>query len=419
MANKRIFNYPVAVGLFLLYLLFLIKNNIQGSSGITFILFLIPLVLTALFTIKQAKNGFRDLISSCAMVFVFYFFYFILSNLNIGKVNTGFINFAIFASVIVIIYALLNNSNLLNTKNYIITFLLITIFLIFLPHYAITQSLEIGSFYNLMSKDLLFTTTIEAPLIVAFLFLLSCYDIFFNKNWTILNVISVLVSCYVLLLFSRRGFIFSSVISLSLYYLYIKTNSKLLLYSTLLILVLPMFWTFITQNLADLFQSDMLKSLSQNRSNSDQIITATGRATSWILILDVFYAFDLDNFFGMRGGPPEHLFIQVKGEAGRYSHAHNSFLQLFLEGGYFLNFIFIAMLILSLRNFIKAHKINKDIQNFYLIMLFFLFSLSVSESLIRLLSFSSFAFCFILIAFNMVSIKTINAQYITISYDKK
>jgi hypothetical protein len=268
------------------------------------------------------------------------------------------------------------------------------IFVVFIPHYLITGSLKLGAFYNLMSPKLVTTTTVEAPLIAGILFLLSAFDFFFNKNFSFINVVSIVFSFLILLLFSRRGFIFSSVISLLLYYLYLVNRSKYLIYTVFLLLFLPMFWDVLSVFVVSFFKIDLFSDLIA-RSNSDELVSATGRMYTWNNILDLFFSFKSKFIFGIKGGPPESLFL-ISDEGNRYNQAHNTFLQMFLEGGYFMNCFFLVMLIKEFKFYTnnKSHK-----QNHFFACVIYLFSISATETIIVGINFSNFIFCFVFIGF--------------------
>jgi hypothetical protein len=177
-------------------------------------------------------------------------------------------------------------------------------------------------------------------------------------------------------------------------------------------LFLPMFWEFISIFIVNIFKYDFVKYFIV-RNDSSEIAEATGRVQTWNNILNLFFSFKLKYFFGIKGGPNENLFLESGLEYGRYSHSHNSFLQIFLNGGYFMNVLLLLVIIHSLNNFNRARTVINNTNNFYFLLLVFFLLLSSTESLIRSTSLTTFIFCFIIIGFNSINSK-INQQIKTI-----
>lgn len=401
------YKYTFYLTAYFVFLLLLIKLVITSQNYVIFLAGLLPVALLSLVKFANIKNYRSELLKAATLIVLFICIYYFLANYNLKQTQKAINYVIVFILFISSAFLILRNKALFDVVHIRNAFLFISIFIVFIPHFLITGNVQFGSFYNLIDESLITTTTIEAPLIISVLFLLSMFDAIYNKKWTFVNIFSITFSLFILMVFSRRGFIFSSIFSLFFYHVCFKVKKKFLIYLTFLMLFLPMFWEIISVYLVMLFKTDLITSIVQ-RNDVNEIADATGRALAWSNILNIFFTFDYKYFFGYPGGPPESLFIEVQGEAGdRYSHAHNTFLQLFLEGGYFICIVFIIMLITAFKNYNKVRTLNSSSHNFYFLLLVFLFSLSATETLIRLQQFSMFIFTFVLLGFNYINLKTL------------
>ncbi|MBB2145901.1 hypothetical protein GM921_10415 [Pedobacter sp. LMG 31464] len=405
------FKYTFSFTAYFVYLLVIIKLVITSQNYIIFLAGLLPLALLSIVKFANIKNYRSELIKAASIIVIFICIYYFLVNYNLRQSQKALNSIIVIVMYIASSFLILRNRKLLEIKYMRNAFLFISIFIVFIPHLLITGNLKFGAFYNLIDKSLITTTTVEAPLIISILFLLSMFDAVYNKKWNTINLFSIFFSVFVLMVFSRRGFIFSSIFSLFFYHICFRLKRKFLIYLSFLMLFLPMFWEIISVYIVMLFKTDLITSIVQ-RNDVNEIANATGRALAWTNILSIFFTFDYKYFFGYPGGPPENLFIEVKGEIGdRYSHAHNTFLQLFLDGGYFICIIFIIMLVRAFKNYNNARALDSSNHNFYFVLVVFLFSLSATETLIRLQQFSLFIFTFALLGFNLINLKTINNNF--------
>lgn len=382
---------------YIVLLLILIRQSVLDKQYLFVLIGLIPF---SFFVYNLYKNSNYRLNFNTANKYVigFYFLYNILFAYNFGPLSHGVI--IIFAILLhIIITSIITSKPGLITINTLIKGLfLLSIFVVFIPTYYLLNTLTLGAFYNFTDPSLLTTSTVDGPLIISLLFLLAIFDLFFYRKYTLLNVIAIIFSFFVLLLFSRRGFIFSSLISLGIYYLHSKFNNRFIVYSVISFMFIPMLWDSISTLLVIMSDSSLFSTLI-SRSDSETLLNATGRADSWLNVIQTYFEFRPNLLFGFQGTIPTSFFPSDD-ELGRYYHAHNTFMQLFLEGGYFISTCFIILLIISFRSYIKAKKIKKDNGNFYFIIIIFLMNLSSTETLIRDVKFSNFIFCFALVAFN-------------------
>jgi len=401
--DKGLFKDALIFSAYITYLLVLIKFSNTQVNQLIVLLGLIPLAIPLCGRFLIPKRSRKNFLKVTGIVLFFYLSYSFISTNNIKVPFRGLSYFLIYLEHALIIYWFLRKKSFLDVRRTILALLLVSIFVVFIPHLMIAGSLKLGAFYNLLSPDLLTVTTLEAPLIVALLCLLSIFNYIFNKDRSFLSLFSLFFSVFLLLLFNRRGFIFSSIISVCIYYFYVRSTNRVILYASFLLLFLPMFWDSISSFVVDLSNNELFSSIIV-RNNKDELVTATGRAIAWLSIMQLFFSFKSNYLFGFYGGPPTDLFLTTE-ENGRFEHAHNTFLQLFLEGGYYINCLFIFMLIVCFKNYANLKKANKRNHNFYVVMLIFLFSLSATESLIREIQFSSFIFCYILIGCLFISYK--------------
>jgi len=400
--NGHLINY-VLIAAYLTVLLFLIRFAVVDKNVAYVFVGLLP--ITVFICVRHFNIRFKQIFFSANRHIIgFYACYYLIYFYNFGDfVNCVFLLSIIFFQI-VISSLVVNKVNLMELKYLIGSLFLVTLFAVFLPTYSIVQSLKLGSFYNFSDKSLITTTTLDAPLIASLLFILAVYDMVFNKKRSFLNIVSLVFSCFVLLLFSRRGFIFSAGIAIGFCYLYKKLNKSWIIYTLLLFLFLPMFWNTIASVLLSFSDSKVFSSIIA-RNDSESISDATGRLTTWTNVLDIFFKFSSKHMLGIHGKIPDDLFIQIEGEKNTYSHAHNTFLNLFLEGGYVIDALFILLLITCFRTYNKARKLYKGEDNFYFIILIFLLNLAATESLIRNnVQLTNFIFCFTLVSFNLKNV---------------
>lgn len=386
---------------YITYLLFLIKLSNNNTNQLFILFGLIPIAIIPLFKYMRSKL-FRSVLKKAgSSVLLFYLCYCLISTYNIDAVFRGISYFIIFSLHILILTYLLTKKHMFNIESLIHALLLVSIFVILIPHFLITGSLKLGAFYNLIDPSLLVSTTMEGPLLVALLFLLAVFNVFFNKNRSFINIFSILFSVFLLLLFNRRGFIISCILSTLIYYGYIKTKKKIILYLTFALMFLPMFWDTISTFVVSIFKSDVFSSFII-RNDTEELATATGRAITWANIIKLFLSLNPIHIFGFKGGPPSDLFL-TSDDNGRFLHAHNTFLQLFLEGGYFTNILFICVLVYCIRKYIASQNKTRNIPNYYILILIFLLGLSGTETLVKEVLFSSFIFSFCLIGANLMT----------------
>lgn len=405
---KRGVLFNLLPAFYFLVLLFFIRSSVQDNN--TTLLLLAEGGLAALCYLFFYNSFFKKYFYKINVyLLIFYATYYLIFGYNFGlSFFQTLTYFAIIFSNIIIATVVSSKNNFLTIKHFIASLLFLTFFVVFIPTYLSVQSLELGAFYNFTDKSLLTVTTMDSPLIAALLLLLSGYDIFFNKKFTLLNFLSAAFALYILMLFSRRGFILSSILSFSFYFLYIKVKKNWLVYALLLFLFLPLFWDTLSTYLVLIADNSIFSKLIL-RNDTETLLSATGRASAWANILEVFLQFKSKLMLGFHGRIPAEFFPSTD-ENGRYEHAHNTFLQLFLEGGYFMNIIFLLMLIFSLRNYLKARKVDGNYHNFYFILLIFMLNISATETLIRYVQFTNFIFCFVLVAFNVSNYQVIKSK---------
>lgn len=381
------------------FLLVLIKLNAVGSAVSVFVLGLGAWVLHIFFNITS-QYLFKGFIKKNAYILIFYFAYFLITFSNISKISLGlgYLIVIIFHLIIVFFFQLKNKIFQLISLKY--CFLFLSIFMVFLPVYNLTNSLEFGAFYNIEDTSLLTTTTVEGPIIVSILYLITFYDFFYKKRRTIENMLILIFSIFVLFLFNRRGMIFSSFLANAFFELIRRSQRRFVIYFSLLFLFLPIFWESISEYFIFVLDIDFINKLIV-RNDRIEIAEATGRIETWFEIVNMFFSFDSNFIFGQKSGPSESLFLQVDDQAGRYSHAHNSLLQIFLEGGYISVVLFLSLLISIFELYVNRPKFNLNSSftsnaDLYLMLLLNFMILSGTETLIQGVKFSNFLFSFIL-----------------------
>lgn len=397
------------IALYFFYLLYLIKLTSVGVGGQPlFIAALFPLFVFSLYSLMTGKKRWKNFLTVCLPCLIFFFADYYFSNSNINKAVRGLGYCFVIMMHVFICFNWIRKMppGVTHLRN---AFFFLSVFGVFIPHYIIVGSLKFGAFYNLVDDRLLTMTTVDAPLIVSLLFLLSAFDLYINKSRTLVNILAILFSVFVLLLFSRRGFIFSSLIALALYQMCVKLKSRFVIYITLILLFLPVFWDTISVLLVSLFKSSLIESVLE-RHDTSEIAEATGRIFMWTNSLNAFFSFDSKLIFGFHGGPPTSFFIQDIEGKDRFNHAHNTFLQIFLEAGYFTCGLFIIMLVNCLKRINQLKKQNVKVNNFYLLLLLFFFSLSGTESLVKLVALPSLLLVCIVIGLNYNNILLADKQ---------
>ncbi|RZJ82483.1 MAG: hypothetical protein EOO47_00410 [Flavobacterium sp.] len=397
----------ILFGTYVLILLVVIKQAILDSQPYYLLVVLIP---TLFYIFNRYKNvnyriNFNEANNS---TIAFYVIYYLIFAYNYGPLSRGITIIFILLLHIMISSVITSKPGLITINSLIKGLFLLGIFVVFIPTYYMLGTLSLGSFYNFTDPSALTTSTVDGPLIISLLFLLAIFDLTFYKNYTFLNISAVIFSFFVLLLFSRRGFIFSSVISLGIYYLYVRFNKKAIVYTIISLMFLPMFWDSISTLLVLISDSSIFSTLI-SRNDSETLLNATGRADSWLNVIKTYFEFKPSLLFGFQSSIPT-IYFPSDDEHGRYFHAHNTFMQLFLEGGYFVSTCFVILLIISFKKYIKARKIETDKGNFYFIIIIFLLNLSATETLIRDVKFSNFIFCFALVAFNLYNSNVISSH---------
>ncbi len=390
LSNSTIF------GGFLLLLLYLSTKASSESSTIYHIIVFVPLAVICGVSLNR-RNLLHKAWSDNLWIILFVTFYNLLYWYNNENYSRSFSYIVVYVSFILIAYWIFSKKKSINITDITVAIFAIGIFAVMIPSYRIVGSLTLGSYYNLTHSSLLTTTTLDDPMLIALLFLFACYDLLFNKKYTVLNITAILFSFFVLLLFSRRGIIFSSLIGLFLYYLCVKFKKRFFIYIPSLFLILPIFWTLASGLLLEVSNSEVYTSII-SRNNRDDLVTATGRMASWEKITSLFFSFQPEYFFGIFGGPSKNLFISTI-ENNRFLHAHNTFLQLFLDGGYFLIFVFLIMIFKSLNRYYKYLRSFKNVENMYFPVIIFFFVLCGTETMFRGLQFSNFLFLYFFIAF--------------------
>jgi hypothetical protein len=300
--------YYLVIGGYFFYLLFLIKLSLDEVNQAFLLAGLSPFVIFALFHYAYNKKLRTELLRTSLIIILFYLFYFLISSFNQGVFTRGITLFFIFFfHIIFLSFYIFHNSDLKDIKYTVFSMLLLTVFVVFIPHLSITGSLKFGAFYNILSTKLLTKTTIEAPLIVALLFLLASFDLIFNKKYTALNIGSIVFSVLVLLLFNRRGFIFSSAFALGVYYLFNKIKFFNLFYALTIIMFLPIYWDSVAFIVDDVAGSFLFSSIIVRHDNAE-LLTANGRSVGWNHILNLFYTASPNYFFGYFGHIPQGFF---------------------------------------------------------------------------------------------------------------
>jgi hypothetical protein len=406
--------YSILLAVYFSYVMLLVKISNDQVNELVVLFGLFPLGVPLYASFLRSKSRRKYFFKVAGFVVFFCICYCLITTQNVHKIYRGFSWLLIYVTHILIIIWFLRKKELIDVRCTILTLLIMSVFVVFIPFYAIAGSLKFGAFYNLVGPNLITQTTIEGPLIASLLFLLSAFNVVINKKYTLLNFFSIFFSVFLLLLCNRRGLIFSSAISIAIYYFYIKTNSKVLLYSSLLLLFLPMFWDMISTVLFDLSSNPLFSAIIV-RNNSSDLRTATGRAICWLNILGLFFTYSSAYIFGFKGGPPEDVFLTTT-ENGRYENAHNTFLNLFLEAGYFIDLMFVLLLVYIFYRYAKLKKFNK---NFYMLVLIFLISLSATEALIRQIQLASFIFIYVLIGCNVSNDRTELLSKIEFSNNEK
>ncbi|WP_128548356.1 O-antigen ligase family protein [Larkinella soli] len=378
-------------GLYIIALIFANHLVLVNVNSIYLLYCTLLFAIPAIFDFFLRKN-FRSLVlKSSTVLIAFYFCLFITYFFKENKLNSGALNFAVFAlHILVVNYCLFDNmAAIKKTFFYLMVFL--SIFLVFIPHYLVTQSVEFGSFYNLLGEEIIFNGTIEAPSIVTICLILSFYYFRTSKHKAFCIAI-FFFSIFQLLLFSRRGLIFSSFIAIG-YFIYLqKSNKKINLYWQLVLMFIPFFWDSISMLLLTLNNNELFSTLIA-RNEAEDYATATGRIIAWQRIINIFTSLDVSYFFGYWGDLPDSWFGESD-EGDRYMHVHNTFLQLFVEGGYIVNFLFMVLVVRAINGIKKLKELGALPNSYFPILLTFFISISGSESLIRCVGISQLNFFF-------------------------
>jgi hypothetical protein len=234
--KKYILNGCLFAG-YLIYILFLIKITTNDQNKLLSIVGLIPFGVLCGLKLFTSKKERRNFFSISSLLIVFFFIYHLFFGYNLGNVVGQLGNFAMILLHIIILYKFLIREDFQDTRYAVLGTLIVVVTVVFIPSYQIVGGLRIGSYYNLLSSQLLTVSTVEAPLLISMLLLFSFYDMVFVKRYSILNIASVLFSIFLLLLFNRRGFLFSSLLSIAFYYVFYRFNLGRLIY----LLLVPLF----------------------------------------------------------------------------------------------------------------------------------------------------------------------------------
>ncbi|QMW04584.1 O-antigen ligase family protein [Spirosoma foliorum] len=353
------------------------------------LLFALPALKTLLLDVKFRKVVFKY---STALMF-FYIIYFTTFYYKEGKIFSGYLNSFIFIFHIIIISYFLYENEFFFKNSLVLVFNILSIFFVFIPHYKYTNSLTLGNFYNLLDEVGIFNGTLEAPSIVAICLLLNFFVLKNTNKKKWFYSICILFSIFQLLLFSRRGLIFSSLISIIYVYIVSRNKFKISVYWQGVLIFVPFLWNILSPALV-IMQEMGFFSIFTTRNDLDEIKTATGRLIAWQEIISLILSFDSKYILGYWGELPQNWFLNTE-DGSRYAHAHNTFLQLFVEGGY-MSLILLSIIILKCISNIKKMVSLKIISMCYSPILFtFFLTISGTESLLRGISFLNFFFIII------------------------
>ena len=181
-----------------------------------------------------------------------------------------------------------------------------------------SEGIYYGSLRDQGVVDYVFlSNTMELPF-VAYVGL-SNYN---NKN-------RFLVHLFLLILFiltSRRFLLLTNIFLLSRYFISNLLYMRFLLAFTFFF---PFIFLLAGKLISTIRYSLLIDWISRGKG-VENIISASGRIKAWINSFLEFIQLNPDNFFGLQKIPKEWFFTNKE----RYHHMHNSFLQLWVEGGY-------------------------------------------------------------------------------------
>lgn len=174
--------------------------------------------------------------------------------------------------------------------------------------------------------------TMELPLLFGIVVL---YRIGKLEKFTLYSIMYWSIAVLGAILLNRR-FLILALIQILLYKRFNRHISRVIL--GLYVFLLPVFWSFlplIVLNIANepIFQ----KYIELLDISTDKLLEASGRIVGWLESGRLLFSFD-DHFLGYGDELPAEWFFTDK---TRYHHVHNTFLQLWLDGGYIPLSIFV------------------------------------------------------------------------------
>lgn len=339
--SKIIFFY------YLMYFLGVEASNITGVYSLRVILFL-PVILYDVFNIKEVLVFYKTLKGKERLIIIILLIYCIL-HIRTAIIANGSLFYVLTIGIVlfshIFFWMIINQKiKIIDDFNFIlkgfIKGLIVCFFIIVFIPMNILGKFEIGGHYNL--GDILshvtvpfISSTIEAPLFCSII-ILFCF-IFFIKRKKVqehrdyFNIVFILflLLCALLemLLINRRGPMLALFATIILYiskkYL-LKTK---IIYFLPLVMLLPLVWSFLVFYLVDFFELGIVK-LFVARTDVLNIMSATGRVNNWLIALEHLskFQFNADYILGI-GNLVQYL------KLGPYGHAHNSFLEQFIQTG--------------------------------------------------------------------------------------
>ena len=380
--SKIIFFY------YLMYFLGVEASNITGVYSFRIILFL-PVILYVVFKVKEVLalyNTLKGKEKSIILVLLIYCIMHIrtaiIANGSLFYVLTiGIILFShiFFWMIIIQKIKIIDDFNFI-LKSFIKGLIVCFFIIVFIPM-NILGKFEIGGHYNLGDilshvKAPFISSTIEAPLFCSII-ILFCLVFLFRKtnpdrrkNHLKIVFVLFLLFCATLetLLINRRGPMVALFLTIFLFIArkyFLKTK---IIYILPLVMLLPLVWSFLVFYVVDFFELGIVK-LFVARTDVLNIMSATGRINNWLIALEHLsrFQFNADYILGI-GNLIQYL------KLGPYGHAHNSFLEQFIQTG-LLGVLLNTIIILFGLNAIRL--IFRGSDNYYLLFISLTFLLII------------------------------------------
>lgn len=372
-----------------LYYLGLVLAERLGVSYLDNV-FILPFSIIVCF-IGFKKRMFAHLFKNSFMLawILFFSIAFIHSGINEDWSIVKFIlNFILFVTHFTFWYivALTLNNNVLEKSIFFSANIVFFVFILFQYFQDVGISNLSVNFLKGVNLDNIYgvNSTIDSVLWLSVLVAYILKELYNKINFR--NIIFILLYFLIMLGLGKRSLMLGSAI---LFFLsFFNFSPKYFKFIPLLI-VLPLLWSVVAQNLIliiggnDFFRDVVI------RTNEEKFIEASTRIPMYIEAISKLFTFDLEYFFGYKDFP---FYIFFEDE--KYWNIHNTYLQVFIDHGYILFFLFLYLII---RLFFKISNLNAGFiyNNLFFYIFIFVFVIGNSEAMIRDVKFISLFYYFV------------------------